>query len=106
MKENNEKNKDEKEKNRRAEIVTRESLGAVGVGGQGDDVAEAGAQGHHTEDGGGVNRSAALLGDGDRDALLGDGLDEGGSGTGVQTDLGSDGGGDLGHVKLLVTCGV
>ncbi|MFQ9738307.1 MAG: DNA translocase FtsK [Christensenellaceae bacterium] len=31
MKENNEKNKDEKEKNRRAEIVTRESLGAVGV---------------------------------------------------------------------------
>ena len=31
LKENNEKNKDEKEKNRRAEIVTRESLGAVGV---------------------------------------------------------------------------
>ena len=53
----------------------------------------------------GVDRSAALLGDGDRDALLGDGLDEGGGRTGVQTDLGSDGGGDLGHVKLLMTCG-
>ena len=47
-------------------------VGAVGVGGQGDDVTEAGAQGHHTEDGRGVNRSAALLGNGDRDALLGD----------------------------------
>ena len=80
-------------------------VGAVGVGGQGDDVTEAGAQGHHTEDGRGVNRSAALLGNGDRDALLGDGLDEGGGGTGVQTDLGSDSGGDLGHMKLLVTCG-
>ena len=66
-----------------------------------NDVAVTGAQRHNAQDGGGVDGGAALLGDGDRDALLGDGLDEGGGGAGVQPDLGSDGGGDLCHERLL-----
>ena len=49
------------------------SLGTSGLGSEGHDVAEAGAQGHDAEDGGGVNGGTALLGDGDRDTLLGDG---------------------------------
>ena len=74
-------------------LELRESaLGSVSLGGKGDDVAVTGAQRHNAQDGGGVDGGAALLGDGDRDALLGDGLDEGGGRTGVQPDLGSDGG--------------